>query len=141
MLICPVCGQALQRTERTLRCENNHSFDMAKEGYVNLLRSNKNGDLIGDDKQSARSRRDFLNKGYYAPLKDELCHIFADKQGAVLDICKFRFVEQLKGITQLLWVKIHSYRSMASISPVRWCALLPSGAMEHTSLPTWHPYL
>lgn len=87
MLICPVCGQALQQSDRTLRCENNHSFDMAKEGYVNLLRASKNGDLIGDDKLSARSRRDFLNQGYYAPLKDELCRIFSDKQGSVLDIC------------------------------------------------------
>lgn len=87
MLICPVCGQALQKYERTLRCEHNHSFDVAKEDYVNLLRASKNGDLIGDDKFSARSRRDFLNKGYYAPLKDELCRIFADRQGAVLDIC------------------------------------------------------
>jgi len=87
MLICPVCGQVLQRSDRAFRCGNNHSFDVAKEGYVNLLRSNKNGDLIGDDKLSARSRRDFLNQGYYAPLKDELCRIFVEKQGSVLDIC------------------------------------------------------
>lgn len=87
MLICPVCGQPLQLSQRTFRCEANHSFDMAKEGYVNLLRASKNGDLIGDDKFSARSRRDFLNKGYYAPLKDELCRMFADKEGTLLDIC------------------------------------------------------
>lgn len=87
MLICPVCGQALLQSDRAIRCGNNHCFDVAKEGYVNLLRSNKNGDLIGDDKLSARSRRDFLNQGYYAPLKDELCRIFAEKQGSVLDIC------------------------------------------------------
>ena len=70
MLICPVCGTELQKVDRTLRCENNHSFDVAKEGYVNLLRASKNGDLIGDDKLSARSRRDFLNKGYYIPQND-----------------------------------------------------------------------
>ena len=68
-------------------CGNGHSFDIAKEGYVNLLRSNKNGDKIGDDKYSARSRRDFLNKGYYAPLRDALREIFAKHQGSVLDIC------------------------------------------------------
>ena len=87
MFICPVCGEMLLKADRTLRCGNNHSFDMAKEGYVNLLRASKNGDLIGDDKLSARSRRDFLNKGYYAPLKDELCRIFSEKHGNVLDIC------------------------------------------------------
>ena len=87
MLICPVCGNQLQRFDRAFRCENIHSFDVAKEGYVNLLRASKNGDLIGDDKLSARSRRDFLNKGYYAALQSELCRMFSEKHGTVLDIC------------------------------------------------------
>ena len=87
MLICPVCGNALQFSQQVARCEKGHSFDIAKEGYVNLLRSGKSGDLIGDDKFSARCRRDFLNKGYYALLKDTLCAYFANQQGSVLDIC------------------------------------------------------
>ena len=87
MLVCPVCGDILNFEKRTARCCHGHSFDVAKEGYVNLLRSSKSGDCIGDDKASARCRRDFLNKGYYAPLKDALCAIFADKAGSVLDIC------------------------------------------------------
>ena len=87
MLICPVCGMPLIRETRTLRCEKNHSFDVAKEGYVNLLRSGRNGDLIGDDKISARCRRDFLNKGYYAPLRDALVALFSDREGTMLDIC------------------------------------------------------
>lgn len=87
MLICPVCDAALIFQEKSVHCANGHCFDLAKEGYINLLRSSKNGDLIGDDKISARMRRDFLNKGYYAVLKDELCSIFADKGGAMLDIC------------------------------------------------------
>lgn len=87
MLICPVCGAPLVFMEKTAACENNHRFDIAREGYINLLRSSKNGDKIGDDKLSARSRRDFLNKGYYALLKDSLVNLFADKSGSVLDIC------------------------------------------------------
>lgn len=87
MLICPVCGEKLTVSDKTMRCGNGHSFDVAKEGYVNLLRSSKNGDFIGDDKISARMRRDFLGKGYYSVLKDELCRIFAESEGNVLDIC------------------------------------------------------
>ena len=87
MLICPVCGKELHTADRTMRCESGHSFDIAKEGYVNLLRASKSGDLIGDDKLSARSRRDFLNKGYYAVLQEELCNIFRQREGKVLDIC------------------------------------------------------
>ncbi len=87
VLTCPVCGQPLISEGRTYRCQNKHSFDVAKEGYVNLLRNQKNGNLIGDSKKSARSRRDFLNKGYYAPLKDALMDIFKNRQGSLLDIC------------------------------------------------------
>lgn len=87
MLICPVCGGKLQKIDRIYRCGDGHSFDIAKEGYVNLLRASKNGDLIGDDKISARSRRDFLNKDYYASLRQELCRMFAEKNGNLLDIC------------------------------------------------------
>ena len=61
MLICPVCGEKLNREDRTVFCEKGHKFDLAKEGYVNLLRSSKSGDKIGDDKLAARCRRDFLN--------------------------------------------------------------------------------
>ena len=87
MLCCPVCGQPLSVKDRVAVCENNHNFDVAKEGYINLLRTSKNGDKIGDDKLSARSRRDFLNKGYYAILKDYLVELFSQKSGSALDIC------------------------------------------------------
>lgn len=86
-LKCPVCAQKLVFDSRCGRCEKGHCFDIAREGYVNLLRSSKSGDLIGDDKISARCRRDFLNRGYYAPLRDQLLSVFADRQGTVLDIC------------------------------------------------------
>lgn len=87
MLICPVCGHPLEFEKSVARCGSGHCFDIAREGYVNLLRSSKSGDLIGDDKASARCRRDFLNKGYYAALRDALCDLFAQRQGSVLDIC------------------------------------------------------
>lgn len=87
MLLCPVCNQPLTACERTVGCEKGHRFDMAREGYINLLRTSRSGDTIGDDKQSARCRRDFLNKGYYEPLKDALVALFSHKSGALLDIC------------------------------------------------------
>ena len=80
MLICPVCGNPLEFQNNVARCSLGHCFDVAREGYVNLLRSSKSGDLIGDDKASARCRRDFLNKGYYASLKDALCQLFGERK-------------------------------------------------------------
>ena len=87
MLVCPVCGGKLIKEEKIVFCDKGHRFDMAKEGYVNLLRSSKSGDKIGDDKLAARCRRDFLNKGYYAPLRDRLLELFREEKGSLLDIC------------------------------------------------------
>lgn len=38
-LTCPVCGGVLHREERSLRCGAGHCYDIARQGYVNLLRS------------------------------------------------------------------------------------------------------
>lgn len=48
---------------------------MAKEGYVNLLVSNKSADSHGDDKEMVASRTAFLEGGYYKPLRDKVCEI------------------------------------------------------------------
>ena len=66
MLLCPVCHEPLVDDERGAACAGGHRFDRAREGYLYLLRSSKSGDSMGDPKSQARSRRDFLNRGYYA---------------------------------------------------------------------------
>ena len=88
-LLCPVCGKRLEERGRSRFCENSHCFDTAKEGYVNLLCGTKAGEGIGDNKEMALSRRDFLSKGYYAPLADALCEIVRRSKtgGELLDIC------------------------------------------------------
>ena len=39
LLACPVCAGALDVAERPVRCRSAHSFDVARQGYVNLLGS------------------------------------------------------------------------------------------------------
>ena len=69
LFICPVCGMALAREERTYACPAGHRFDIASEGYVNLLTANqKHAKEPGDDKNMVRARSRFLSKGYYDPL-------------------------------------------------------------------------
>ncbi len=90
-LICPVCKEALLLTERTYKCKSNHSFDKAKEGYVNLLvGKHKDGSLIGDNKDMAKSRKAFLEKGYYSALSKGLIDIiksFNMSNLVIADIC------------------------------------------------------
>lgn len=57
-------------------CSNRHSFDKSKYDYVNLLLSNhSSGKRHGDDKLMVRSRSEFLDKGYYAPVRQAVLDI------------------------------------------------------------------
>ena len=79
MLVCPVCGSPLQKEERKYVCGNGHAFDMAKEGYVNLLLSNqKRSAEPGDPKESVRSRKEFLDAGYYESLAKGIARIVTE---------------------------------------------------------------
>ncbi len=74
--VCPVCKSFLTEQERTYNCKNNHCFDKSKYNYVNLLMSQQSSQKRhGDDKLQIQSRRNFLNKGYYSFLCDELCNV------------------------------------------------------------------
>ncbi len=77
--ICPVCGGILFKTENTLKCLKSHSFDISKQGYVNLLISGGGG-RHGDDKLMVAARKSFLEKGYYAPLRNALCEVAGEGQ-------------------------------------------------------------
>ena len=70
---CPICQLTLEKRANKYSCESNHSFDMAKEGYVNLLLdAMKNSKEPGDSKEMMRARSDFLSKGHYFPLVEAI---------------------------------------------------------------------
>lgn len=71
-MICPNCGKKLYKNEKTYKCENNHSYDISKQGYINLLLNSKNS---GDNKEMINSRHQFLNKGYFDQLLKSICDI------------------------------------------------------------------
>ena len=72
-LICPVCGEKLNKADRTYLCPNRHSFDMARQGYVNLLTVQQKHSLNpGDTREQVLSRRAFLEAGYYEPILNTL---------------------------------------------------------------------
>lgn len=75
--LCPLCQQALTLTDKTYRCVNNHSFDKAKQGYVNLLPVQfKHSKAPGDNKEMVVARRAFLDKQFYQPLVDKMLALY-----------------------------------------------------------------
>lgn len=77
-LLCPCCKKALFREEKRFVCENSHSFDLARQGYVNLLIGSSTR-AHGDDKAMCRARRDFLEKGYYKELLGAVSRILSEE--------------------------------------------------------------
>lgn len=70
---CPVCAERLEAVGKSWRCANRHSFDQAREGYVNLLLGHRRGSQNpGDSRLMLQSRRAFLDNGYYQPLREKL---------------------------------------------------------------------
>lgn len=89
VLACPQCGGSLSLADQTLRCGTGHSFDVARQGYVNLLPGRANSSTA-DTPQMVRARREFLDAGHFAPIgqavvaaarasvPDEMAGIFLD---------------------------------------------------------------
>lgn len=86
-LLCPVCGLRLQRIDRCWKCADGHSFDVARQGYVNLLTvDRKHAKHPGDTKEQVAARKAFLDGGFYAPIVRTLCGLAVPLQpSAVLD--------------------------------------------------------
>jgi 23S rRNA (guanine745-N1)-methyltransferase len=89
-LRCPVCDRALDEREGTLVCANRHSFDLAREGYVNLLATHREpGTADGPAMMQARDA--FLDRGMFAPIADGIAdalraHLAPQVAGCLVEI-------------------------------------------------------
>ncbi|MDA3957100.1 putative RNA methyltransferase [Oceanispirochaeta sp.] len=74
---CPKCRLPLQEFSSYYKCENNHTFDIAKQGYSNLLLANqKSSKNPGDNDKMLMARSSFLEGNYFKPLQDEIVQLF-----------------------------------------------------------------
>ncbi len=90
LLCCPVCHQPLQRQPHRYCCAGGHSFDIARQGYVNLLQSQRSSARThGDDKEMVLARTAFLEQGYYEPLRRALAEraqfYTGDQEAVIVD--------------------------------------------------------
>lgn len=81
LFICPLCASPLILDVKTWRCDGSlnpkntcHPFDVARQGYVNLLPVNqKKSKTPGDSSESIAARQRFLASAHYQPLRDLVC--------------------------------------------------------------------
>ncbi len=88
-LLCPVCGKILEKTPGQYRCDAGHSFDIARQGHVNLLTvQQKHSKMPGDTAQQVISRRAFLDGGFYGPIAQALTQTALElgAVGPILDV-------------------------------------------------------
>ncbi|MGI6607922.1 MAG: putative RNA methyltransferase [Erysipelotrichaceae bacterium] len=89
MLRCPKCQKRIIKDGKRYVCSNNHSYDIAKQGYVNLILANqKSSDNAGDNIESLNARERFLNSHYFKPLADcltSLVNSYLDNGNSFLD--------------------------------------------------------
>ncbi len=85
-LLCPVCGAAIIPDPAVWRCEQGHCFDVARQGYVNLLPVQQKHSLHpGDTPEQVRARRRFLSAGIYTPIAEAVFAMLPDA-ARVLDV-------------------------------------------------------
>ncbi|HEX6582016.1 MAG TPA: methyltransferase domain-containing protein [Thermoleophilaceae bacterium] len=82
LLRCPVCAGGLEESEGALRCAAGHSFDIARQGYVNLVPGQ------GDTVPMVEAREAFLDAGHLRRLAEALVEEAAGvaAPGAVVDL-------------------------------------------------------
>ena len=87
---CPLCGDPLSQRDRALSCPSRHSFDIAREGYVNLLPANrKRSRDPGDNREMIEARRRVHAADVYRPLAERLASLVSETAGGdarVLDL-------------------------------------------------------
>ena len=83
---CPICQENLTLVESSLKCNNRHSFDLAKFGYVNLAPQIKQS--TNYDKENFQNRQQILEAGFYQAILEVVSDLLSNSKNAktILDI-------------------------------------------------------
>jgi len=89
LLACPVCDSGLSIAHGAARCPAGHAYDVARQGYLNLLAGGA-APGTADTPSMVAARDAFLGAGHYRPLADALAETCvpaaADVAGCVLEV-------------------------------------------------------
>ncbi|MGE8035047.1 SAM-dependent methyltransferase [Lysinibacillus sp. KCTC 33748] len=82
LFACPICQESMDVFEQgRLVCSSNHSFDIAKQGYINML---THGAVSKYNKELFESRKAVIDSGIYDVVEDKIGELIANAE-TVLD--------------------------------------------------------
>lgn len=73
---CPICQKPLFHQGKSFVCKNHHTFDQARQGYVNLSRKQK---AAGDNAEMVKARTAFLESGLYDFMAEQVANLIQEK--------------------------------------------------------------
>jgi len=87
-LACPLDHTPLTQQGMSLLCPHGHNFDIARQGYINLLPvQHKRSRDPGDTKEMLLARNEFLSAGWYEAVSDRLNRMVADRLPPQEKVC------------------------------------------------------
>ena len=93
-IICPVCETPLEWNDKECRCANGHSFDPAKEGYLNLLLSHqRKSNHPGDDANMIQARRRFFDSSAFDPVSRAIQKLLPDLKSKAQSLKPFHILD------------------------------------------------
>lgn len=79
---CPICSSSMSfENNSTLICDQRHSYDLAKKGYIHLLSQMVHTKY---DKALFQSRQRVAESGFFAPIVEEIGEFIKDKSKAAI---------------------------------------------------------
>ncbi len=135
-LACPLDGAPLVREGMSWRCADGHCYDIAGQGYSNLLPVQlKRSRDPGDSKEMVAARRRFLNAGHYQPIADAVARLTLDglpDRAACLDAGSGEgyYLRRLAAIAEQQGQSL----AVLGLDISKWAVLV---AAKQDKLPTW----
>jgi 23S rRNA (guanine745-N1)-methyltransferase len=78
-----VCLRDLSRADGAVRCSSGHSFDIARQGYVDLSGGRR---VVGDDAAMVAARGAFLGAGHFSVIADAVRTAAGEGGEVVLEV-------------------------------------------------------
>ncbi|MFD2639532.1 putative RNA methyltransferase [Piscibacillus salipiscarius] len=77
---CPICAASMVVDDNHIVCKQNHSFDIAKKGYINMMTQPVHTKY---DKDLFEARYQFIQHGVYKPLHDKISELIGQRQSVI----------------------------------------------------------